>query len=99
MATASVTADSIAGSTFCVCEVMRVILRLNTDPYPRSLVATSTPPTNDDAAETPVAGKGRPTPSRAEQEAAAKKSQQEKRKTSDMDDYLDIPAFLRRQAD
>ncbi|OLO03766.1 MULTISPECIES: cell division protein FtsZ [Salinicola] len=36
---------------------------------------------------------------RAEQEAAAKKSPQDKRKTSDMDDYLDIPAFLRRQAD
>jgi len=36
---------------------------------------------------------------RAEQEASAKKAQHEKRKTSDMDDYLDIPAFLRRQAD
>lgn len=36
---------------------------------------------------------------RAEQDAAAKKPQQEKRKASDMDDYLDIPAFLRRQAD
>ena len=32
-----------------------------------------------------------------EQEAAAKKS--EPRKSRDMDDYLDIPAFLRRQAD
>ncbi|GHB30928.1 cell division protein FtsZ [Salinicola rhizosphaerae] len=36
---------------------------------------------------------------RAEQDAAAKKPQQEKRKASEMDDYLDIPAFLRRQAD
>lgn len=36
-------------------------------------MATSTPPTNDDAAETPAVGKGRPTPSRAEQEAARRK--------------------------
>lgn len=36
-------------------------------------MATSTPSTNDDSAETPAAGKGRPTPSRAEQEAARRR--------------------------
>ncbi|MGM7671893.1 DUF3043 domain-containing protein [Microbacterium sp. A93] len=36
-------------------------------------MATSIPPTNDDSAETPSLGKGRPTPSRAEQEAARRR--------------------------
>jgi Protein of unknown function (DUF3043) len=36
-------------------------------------VATSTPSTPDDSAETPAVGKGRPTPSRAEQEAARRR--------------------------
>lgn len=36
-------------------------------------MATSTPSTNDDSAETPAAGKGRATPSRAEQEAARRR--------------------------
>ncbi|WP_300266429.1 DUF3043 domain-containing protein [Microbacterium sp.] len=36
-------------------------------------MATSTPSTNDDSAETPVVGKGRATPTRAEQEAARRR--------------------------
>ncbi|WP_372490794.1 DUF3043 domain-containing protein [Microbacterium aerolatum] len=52
---------------------MRVILRLHPNLDPRSPVAASTPSTNDESAETPVVGKGRPTPSRAEQEAARRR--------------------------
>lgn len=36
-------------------------------------MATSTPSTNDDSAETPAAGKGRATPTRAQQEAARRR--------------------------
>ncbi|MFD2190177.1 cell division protein FtsZ [Pistricoccus aurantiacus] len=36
---------------------------------------------------------------KAEQEAAAQSSSSERRKSQELDDYLDIPAFLRRQAD
>ncbi|WP_298039047.1 DUF3043 domain-containing protein [uncultured Microbacterium sp.] len=36
-------------------------------------MSTSTPSTNDDSPETPSTGKGRPTPSRAEQEAARRR--------------------------
>jgi len=36
-------------------------------------VATSTPSTNDESPETPAVGKGRPTPSRAQQEAARRR--------------------------
>ncbi|MGC3872079.1 cell division protein FtsZ [Halomonas sp. GXIMD04776] len=36
---------------------------------------------------------------KAEQDNAAAKARQEKRKSQELDDYLDIPAFLRRQAD
>jgi cell division protein FtsZ len=35
---------------------------------------------------------------KADQDNAAK-ARQEKRKSQELDDYLDIPAFLRRQAD
>jgi cell division protein FtsZ len=36
---------------------------------------------------------------RAEAPEATAKSRPEKRRASEADDYLDIPAFLRRQAD
>ena len=34
-----------------------------------------------------------------EQEDSAKSRQESRRKSQELDDYLDIPAFLRRQAD
>ncbi|MFE6994420.1 DUF3043 domain-containing protein [Microbacterium sp. NPDC057659] len=39
----------------------------------RTAVPASTPPANDDAPETPAVGKGRATPTRAEQEAARRR--------------------------